>query len=79
MEFYYQCEMKKKINDTSYIVDVAWIPAKFAKIGKWVKIKQENGTWDDGWQITYVGAKQKEEIVKDRERDYLNQRGVSDV
>jgi hypothetical protein len=78
-EFYCQCEMKKKIDDHSCKIDVAWIPAKFAKINNWIRIKQDNGTWEDGWQVTYVGGKQKAEIVEGRERDYLNQRKVSDV
>jgi hypothetical protein len=77
--FYFQCELKKKIDDTSYLTDVAWIQERFAKVGKQVKIKQENGTWDYGWQVTYVGAKQKADLVEARERDYLNQRKVSDI
>jgi hypothetical protein len=71
--------MRKPTDKDSYKLDVAWIPAKFAKVGKYVKIKQEDGSWDNGWEITSVGSKRKAEYVESNERDYLKQRKASDV
>jgi len=77
-KYYYQCRMKKKISNDSYKIYVAWIPEKYAKEGKWIKIKQEDGTWEDHWQVVIVGGKKEAKYVEDKERDYLKQRRVSD-
>ena len=77
-KFYCQCELRKPVSKDSYQTNIAWIPEKFAVMNKFVKIKTENG-WDEGWQVTYVGAKQKADLVEAKERDYLRQRKASDI
>lgn len=32
----------------------AWIPEQFAKEGGVIKIKDDNGNWDDGWVIVFA-------------------------
>lgn len=44
--FYKQCKLQRKNIQT-----VAYIPSEFAKVGKVVQIKQEDGSWDDGWTV----------------------------
>lgn len=29
----------------------AWIPKEFAILEKYIKIKKEDDTWEDGWQV----------------------------
>lgn len=55
MKPYYirQCEMKRSVGFEAIVVKVAWIPEKFAKVGKYLKIRQK-GEWVDGWLITAV-------------------------
>ena len=78
--YYHQCKMRKSTGTNSSIWDVAWIPEKFAKIGKHIRIKQENGTWDYDWEVMKVGDTKKEESrLIAGERDYKNQRKMSDV
>lgn len=43
---YRQCEMIRHTR-----VQVAWIPEKFAKVGAYVKLRDE-----DGWRITFVST-----------------------
>lgn len=46
---YNQCEM---IRGTT--VQVAWVPSKFAKPLTYVKLKNAQGHWTNGWLITWV-------------------------
>jgi hypothetical protein len=79
-KWYCQCRMEKPTGKDSRKWDIAWIPEKFAKVGKYIKIKQEDGTWDNGWLVTGVGdIKREESYLIDHERDYKNQRKASDV
>jgi hypothetical protein len=48
---YTQCALKKR--DSHHM---AWIPTQFANIGKFIKIKQDDGSWDDGWEVIGDGG-----------------------
>ena len=45
---------------------VTWIPDKFAKLGKTLKLKEEHG-WEDGWTVSTIWATENEEVVKKME------------
>jgi hypothetical protein len=77
-KYYCQCSMRKK-NEYGYKLHVGWIPEKFAKKGKIIKLKWEDGTWEDGWEVTFVGSRKEAKQVESTEIDYLNQRKASDV
>ena len=49
--FYKQCRLTR-----GNITTVSWIPARAAVVGKVIGLKQENGTWDDGWTVTVAGT-----------------------
>ncbi len=57
---------------------MAWIPAKFAVPGRFLKLT-ENGQTQDGWQVAGVGARMAEEAVWERSRDYKHTRAASDI
>lgn len=69
-----QCVLKKGNVQTT-----SWIPDKYAKQGKYVKLK-ENGKWDDGWKVMEVGemAKEEEDVIN-RSQDYKKTRKASDI
>lgn len=76
---YKQCWLKK--NNT---IQVAWIPSKFAKVGKYVELKEKD-VWDNGWAVTNVGASMSVEEIKQKGRsqhwygnDYVRKNGVWD-
>ena len=52
---YRQCRLVKKIRDGETI-QTSYIPAEFAKLGRIVKIREDDGSWDDGWVIRIVGG-----------------------
>lgn len=33
---------------------MAWIPTKFAVLNKFIKIKKDDKTWEDGWEVIGV-------------------------
>jgi hypothetical protein len=57
---------------------VSWIPEKFAKVGKFVKLKDLE-EWQDGWEVVEVGIKKDSKEVQKRSVDYRHQRKASDI
>jgi hypothetical protein len=64
---YTQCRLVKKIRDGESI-QTSYIPSEFAKEGRIVKIRDDDGGWDDGWVIRNVGGSLTEEQLTDLER-----------
>jgi hypothetical protein len=57
------------------VTTVSWLPEKFAKSGKYVKLKGV-----DGWLVETVGCiRQSQEKTIERSRDYRHQRKSSDI
>jgi hypothetical protein len=48
---YRQCQLQK-----GEVIDVAWIPVKFAVVGKFLRIKDDNC-----WEVKSVGSQALEE------------------
>ncbi len=61
------------------IYQTSWIPEQFAHAGNFIKLKKDDGTWDDGWKVDEVGTRAPEDQVLERERDYKHQRKASDI
>ena len=48
-EPYTQCMLAK--NDSR---QVAWIPARYARLHRVLKLRDSDGVWDDGWKVIEV-------------------------
>lgn len=73
--FYKQCTLKSGIRWYH-----SWLPETLAVKGKTVQFKNGLGHWGYNWKVISVGkVRLSEEYVKERERDYLNQRDASDI
>ena len=59
-------------------MEVAWIPSKFAKVGKILKLRTGD-KWVDGWRVDHVGASLTEEQTKQAKKDFKIQRIASDI
>ena len=57
---YRQCRLVKKIRDGE-MIQTSYIPEEFAKYARVVKLRDEDGAWDDGWVIRVVGNALSEE------------------
>jgi len=66
-ELYRQCRLVKKIREGESI-QTSYIPAEFAKEGRIVKLREDDGAWDDGWVIRVVGGSLTEEHLAALER-----------
>ena len=67
---YKQCKLKRENTTTT-----SWIPVKFAKVGKCVKLKDE-----DGWIVEEVGSLARPyDDVSERSQDYKKTRRASDI
>lgn len=64
-----QCKLQKGIT-----FQYSWIPDKYAKLGKYIKLKD-----DDGWEVVEVFSIMDSKKVQERSTDYRNQRKVSDI
>lgn len=53
-ETYRQCRLVKRIRNGE-MIQVSYIPAEFAREGHVVKLREADGSWDDGWVIRLVG------------------------
>lgn len=73
MNYYNQCTLEKEVvaqtqqTDPSRLTlkQVSWIPTKYASLGRIVKLKNDQGEWEDGWTITSVGEKTPENVIPD--------------
>lgn len=76
---YTQCIMEKKINGVMS-KKTAFIPDKFAKVGKYVKLQDEKGNWTDSWKVSVATTiSMDKEHVLVVESQHKNTRKVSDV
>lgn len=74
MPFYRQCELHRGPWRT-----YSWLPEKFAKKGRYVKLKDQ-GAWQDGWQVKAVGSMRRSEAeALERSQDHKHQRRASDI
>lgn len=74
MDYHIQCKLRR-----GNVEQVTWLPSKFAQKNKFLKLKNINGDWEDGWEVIEVWKKLPTQEVLERERDYLHQREASDI
>ena len=75
---YMQCLMQRKTSIRTLEV-VAWIPEKFAVVGKILELTSKSKVKTNGWEVVSVGDPQDEKYVLSHERDYLLTRKASDI
>jgi hypothetical protein len=73
-EFYRQCVLKRGTAQTT-----SWIPEKFAQKRRPVKLRQDDGSWEDGWVVASVGSRASAEQVQMYERSHTRTRKASDI
>jgi len=59
-------------------VQTSWIPTKFAKKGKFLKLR-EGDAWENGWEVVRTYAVLPSKEVQASSQDYRHQREVSDI
>ncbi len=54
--YYRQCRMIRQTSTTSRTEITSWIPEKYAQLNSYVKLKQADGSFVDGWKVTSVSS-----------------------
>lgn len=81
-EFFKQCRLVIPGNGPvkcPIAVQTAWIPERFAHVGKVLSLLRSDGSWSEGWVVNEVYNRLSEEYVREHEQDYKSQRKASDV
>jgi hypothetical protein len=63
-EYYKQCRMEREYI-TGKKIDVAWIPEKFAKVGKLIYILDKP---EEIWTVMAIGSRKDETYLKAKEK-----------
>ena len=75
MIYYRQCQLKKGSS-----IMVSWVPEEFCIEGKFLKLKDHDKEWEDGWKVICVSENRVDDpYLRTHERDYLTQRKASDI
>ena len=77
-EWYRQCKFEVP-TETGKKLDVAWIPEKFAKVGKKIYIGEKRPNPEEIWVVTHVFDRKSESWLVERQMDYKHQRKMSDI
>jgi hypothetical protein len=76
---YRQCRLTKPIAG-GVRVQVSWIPSRHAVVGKMIRIRDDEGAWDDGWLVESAWATEvSEEEVNRLSRLYTRNRKATDI
>ena len=58
---------------------ITWLPERYSIKNKYLKLKNKEGNWINGWQVVETYSKIKKEDAIIASQDYKNQRKESDV
>lgn len=73
--YYRQCRMYKKHSETCWSEQVSYIPEPYCVVGKVLKLRDEEGNWEDGWIVkTASSYRFPEQSVPDSHRDIKGHR-----
>ena len=64
---YKQCSLERNLKGNCVCQQVSWIPAKYAKEGAVLKLK-ENDVWEDGWVVIGVGSELDDKDLPDHHK-----------
>ena len=62
---YRQCKLSRKNSPGSNSQLVSWIPAKYAELGRILRLRRDDDTWEGGWVVKRVGASRTKKDLPD--------------
>lgn len=76
---YRQCRLRRRVG-AAVIEQMAWIPDRFASVGRTVRIKGEGDSWSDGWEVAFASSESvSEEYIAQARHAHTRQRRASDI
>lgn len=76
--FYRQCKLVRREGE-SQIQQVSFIPEEYAIVGNFIKLRNADDEWVDGWKVEYAGEKKDAKYVEENERIWTRTRKNSDI
>jgi hypothetical protein len=76
---YRQCLLRKQCGEHGIVETTSWIPEPFCVKGKVLKLKDEDGSWENGWKVVSASELQPGDLVEQMSRVYLKTRRVTDI
>jgi hypothetical protein len=74
-----QCNMTKE-TENGVSNTVSWIPEEYAKVGRILKLKNDDDVWVDGWKVVSASSGRRSyEECNERSQDYKRTRKASDI
>jgi hypothetical protein len=73
-----QCLLERDTTDGRESI-VSFIPERYAQKGRVLRLRGDDGTWTDGWQVVAVYARVEVKEAHERARDWTRQRKASDI
>lgn len=71
---YHQCILHKELPKGTKTTTI-FIPEKFAVMEKVIKLKDNNGEWEDGWVVKFISkAKYNSDYFRMASREHLKHR-----
>lgn len=58
--YYRQCRLEKK-TDRGVCCQTSWLPEQYAVKGKYLKLKDDNGEWINGWLVVEASSSSRAE------------------
>lgn len=64
-----QCRLQK-----GNTVQMSWIPEPYCVKGKVLKLREEDGTWSDGWLVVEAHSRRDERLLPDLHKEIRGHR-----
>ena len=86
--YHRQCQLRRlklrhsaqlHIDVPVYEYQTSWIPDAIAEVGFFVRLKEEDGTWEEAWEVMEVYDKLPTATVIERRMDYKNMKKRTDI
>jgi hypothetical protein len=61
---YTQCRVEK-----GSLTQITWLPKSYAVLGALLRLKNDQGVWEDGWKVTWCSATKLKEHQLTQPRD----------
>jgi hypothetical protein len=74
-----QCLLNKYLDGGDCLKTVVWLPEKFVRNRKPLKLQSDDGSWSEGWFVQERYSMRSESHVLAHERDFAKQRNASDI
>jgi hypothetical protein len=77
--YYRQCKLQKKISD-GIKETTSYIPEPYCVQGKVLKLRDDNGVWEDGWKVIFASEhRHTEEETNKNAHQWTKHRQATDI